>query len=162
MIRSCGFCSDTRLGSTENFSSLWILQPRNSHQSFIARGASPAWRRPTATWARTDESHSTPESGSLERPKASQRCRIAGRANDAIWKIYDGAISVLGRAERIEPATRPELLLALSFQHLKKFDEANHYLEMAKQRDPNNPEVSKIAGGLLSRDRNYPRCYSCS
>jgi tetratricopeptide (TPR) repeat protein len=69
---------------------------------------------------------------------------------------YNGAIGVLGRAERIEPATRPELLLALSFQHLKKFDEANHYLEMAKQRDPNNPEVQRSLAGYYRETGNYP------
>ncbi len=69
---------------------------------------------------------------------------------------YDGAITVLARAERIEPATRPELLLALSFQHLKKFDQANHYLEMAKQRDPNNPEVQRSLAGYYRETGNYP------
>ena len=73
---------------------------------------------------------------------------------------YDGAINVLGRAERLEPATRPELLLALSFQHLKKFDQANHYLDLAKQRDPNNPEVQRSLAGYYRETGNYPAAIS--
>src|SRR5580700_10056853 len=69
---------------------------------------------------------------------------------------YDGAINVLGRAERTEPGTRSELLLALSYQHLKQFDQANHYLEMAKQRDPNNPEVQRSMAGYYRETGNYP------
>ena len=69
---------------------------------------------------------------------------------------YDDAINVLGRAERTEPGTRSELLLALSYQHLKQFDQANHYLELAKQRDPNNPEVQRSMAGYYRETGNYP------
>jgi len=69
---------------------------------------------------------------------------------------YDAAINVLGRAERTEPGTRAELLLALSYQHLKQFDQANHYLELAKQRDPNNPEVQRSMAGYYRETGNYP------
>jgi len=69
---------------------------------------------------------------------------------------YDTAINVLGRAERAEPATRSELLLALSYQHLKQFDQANRYLALAKQRDPNNPEVQRSLAGYYRETGNYP------
>jgi tetratricopeptide (TPR) repeat protein len=69
---------------------------------------------------------------------------------------YDTAINVLGRAERTEPGTRSELLLALSYQHLKQFDQANRYLEMAKQRDPNNPEVQRSLAGYYREIGKYP------
>jgi len=69
---------------------------------------------------------------------------------------YDAAINVLGRAEREHPSTRSELLLALSYQHLKQFDQANRYLELAKQRDPNNPEVQRSLAGYYRETGNYP------
>jgi tetratricopeptide (TPR) repeat protein len=69
---------------------------------------------------------------------------------------YEAALNMLGRAERAEPATRSELLMALSYQHLKQFDQANHYLEMAKQRDPNNPEVQRSMAGYYRETGNYP------
>ena len=73
---------------------------------------------------------------------------------------YDTAVSVLGRAEQMQPSTRPELLMALSYQHLKKYDEANHYLELAKQRDPNNPEVQRSLAGYYRETGNYPAAIS--
>ena len=69
---------------------------------------------------------------------------------------YAAAIDVLGRAERLEPGTRSELLVALSYQHLKQFDQANHYLELAKQHAPNNPEVQRSLAGYYRETGNYP------
>jgi tetratricopeptide (TPR) repeat protein len=69
---------------------------------------------------------------------------------------YDAALKVLGRAERAEPGTRSELLIALSYQHLKQFDQANRYLELAKQHDPNNPEVQRSMAGYYRETGNYP------
>jgi len=69
---------------------------------------------------------------------------------------YNSALNVLGRAERTEPGTRSELLMALSYQHLKQFDQANHYLALAKQRDPNNPEVQRSMAGYYRETGNYP------
>jgi tetratricopeptide (TPR) repeat protein len=68
---------------------------------------------------------------------------------------YAGAIDVLGRAERLDPGTRSELLMALSYQHLKQLDQANHYLELAKQHAPNNPEVQRSMAGYYRETGNY-------
>ena len=69
---------------------------------------------------------------------------------------YAGALEVLGTAERLEPGTRSELLMALSYQHLKQFDQANHFLELAKQHAPNNPEVQRSLAGYYRETGNYP------
>ena len=69
---------------------------------------------------------------------------------------YAPALDWLGRAERIQPSTRPELLMALCYEHLKQLDLANHYLELAKQRAPNNPEVQRSAAGYYRETGNYP------
>jgi tetratricopeptide (TPR) repeat protein len=69
---------------------------------------------------------------------------------------YDQSLSVLGRAEQIQPEARTELLMALSYQRLKKFDEANRYLEAAKKRAPNNPEVLRSLAGFYRETGNYP------
>ena len=86
------------------------------------------------------------------------------RVNDAVMLgellmrsgDYNSALNVLGRAERTQPGTRSELLMALSYQHLKQFDQANHYLALAKQRDPNNPEVQRSMAGYYRETGNYP------
>ncbi len=58
-------------------------------------------------------------------------------------KDYEGAIDWLMRAERLRPDARSEVLLAISYQQLKRMDQANHYLELARHRDPNNPDVER-------------------
>lgn len=62
-------------------------------------------------------------------------------------KDYEAALDWLNKAERIQPDSRTELLLALSYQQLKRMDLADHYLESAKHRDPNNPDVGRSLAG---------------
>ncbi|MGA2848741.1 MAG: tetratricopeptide repeat protein [Terracidiphilus sp.] len=69
---------------------------------------------------------------------------------------YAEALDWLGRAERNQPSARSELLMALSYQHLNQMELASHYLEMAKRRDPNNPEVQRSMAGYYREAGNYP------
>jgi tetratricopeptide (TPR) repeat protein len=69
---------------------------------------------------------------------------------------YNEALDWLGKAERIQPGARSELLMALSYQHLKQMDLANRYLELAKRRDPNNPDVQRTLAGYYREVGNYP------
>ena len=68
---------------------------------------------------------------------------------------YDQALNVLARAEQTQASARTELLMALAYQRLKKYDEANRYLEAAKKRAPNNPEVSRALAGFYRETGNY-------
>lgn len=68
---------------------------------------------------------------------------------------YPGALSYFHRAEQLKPGTRSEVLMALSYQHLKKFDQANHYLELAKSRAPDNPEVQRSLAGYYLETGSY-------
>ena len=68
---------------------------------------------------------------------------------------YAGALEWLGRAERIKPDARPELLMAISYQHLKQLDEANRYLELAKRHAPDNPDVERSMAGYYRETGNY-------
>ncbi|HUY93846.1 MAG TPA: tetratricopeptide repeat protein [Terracidiphilus sp.] len=58
-------------------------------------------------------------------------------------KDYEGALKWLTRAESLRPDARSEVLLAISYQQLHQMDKANHYLEIARHRDPNNPDVER-------------------
>jgi len=69
---------------------------------------------------------------------------------------YTGALDWLLRAERIKPDARSEVLLAICYEHLKQMDQANHYLELAKRRDPNNPDVQRSLAGYYRQVGNYP------
>jgi tetratricopeptide (TPR) repeat protein len=68
---------------------------------------------------------------------------------------YAGALEWLGRAERLKPDARSELLLAISYQHLKQMDEANRYLELARHHAPDNPEVQRSMAGYYREVGNY-------
>ena len=69
-------------------------------------------------------------------------------------KDYKTAIDWLTRAERIRPDARAEVLLAMSYEQLKQYDEANRYLQMARTRDTNNPEVQRSLAGYFRAIRS--------
>jgi len=69
---------------------------------------------------------------------------------------YDRAVDVLGRVEQSSPNARVEVLLALSYEHQKQFDQANRYLELARRRAPGNPEVQRSLAGFYRKTGNYP------
>ena len=71
-------------------------------------------------------------------------------------KDYEAALDWLNKAERIQPDARTELLLALSYQQLKRMDMADHYLELAKHRDPNNPDVERSLAGYYRDAGDLP------
>ena len=68
---------------------------------------------------------------------------------------YAEAVDWLGRAERLKPDARPELLMAMAYQHLKQMDMADRYLEMAKRHAPDNPEVQRSMAGYYRAAGNY-------
>ncbi len=68
---------------------------------------------------------------------------------------YTEALSNLRRAEQSHPMARLELLLALCYRRLNQPDEAGRYLEMAKHRAPNDPEVQRSLAGYYRDTGNY-------
>jgi tetratricopeptide (TPR) repeat protein len=68
---------------------------------------------------------------------------------------YASAIEWLGRAERLTPDARPELLMGICYQHLKHMDQANNYLELAKRHAPGSPDVERSMAGYYRQNGNY-------
>ncbi|MGH9503240.1 MAG: tetratricopeptide repeat protein [Terriglobales bacterium] len=68
---------------------------------------------------------------------------------------YEEALTALRRAEQGQPSARLELLLALCYRHLNQPDQAGHYLELARQRAPNDPEVQRSMAGYYRDTGNY-------
>ncbi|MGA2652519.1 MAG: tetratricopeptide repeat protein [Terracidiphilus sp.] len=68
---------------------------------------------------------------------------------------YTGALDWLSKAERLRPDARSELLMAICFQHLKEMDQADKYLELAKHRAPDNPDVQRSMAGYYRETGNY-------
>lgn len=73
---------------------------------------------------------------------------------------YTEAIQWLQRAERVRPDARSELLLALSYQHENRMDLARRYLDMARSRAPNNPDVQRSLANYYRQVGNYPEAIS--
>ncbi|MFZ0631633.1 MAG: tetratricopeptide repeat protein [Acidobacteriaceae bacterium] len=65
------------------------------------------------------------------------------------------ALQTLGTAERMAPNARSEVLMAIAYQHQKNYDEAGHYLNLAKHRAPNNPDVERSLAGYYRQMGQY-------
>lgn len=70
---------------------------------------------------------------------------------------YSGALAWLKMAEKSRPGARSELLLATSYQRLNQMDLARQYLDLAKQRAPNNPEVQRALAGYYRDTGDYSK-----
>lgn len=68
---------------------------------------------------------------------------------------YTTALQPLTQAEHDQPSARAELLMALCYQHLNQMDLASRYLDMAKHRDPNNPDVQRSLAGYYREVGKY-------
>ncbi|MGO4212341.1 tetratricopeptide repeat protein [Terriglobus sp. YAF25] len=73
---------------------------------------------------------------------------------------YQEAKIWLEKAEHLEPAAQTELLLAIASQHLKQMDQAAHYLELAKGRAPNNPDVQRAFAAFYRDTGDYDKAVS--
>ena len=71
-------------------------------------------------------------------------------------KQYDQATQWLLKAEAQQQGARSELLLAICYQNMHQLDLADRYLEMAKRKAPNNPDVERSLAGYYREIHNYP------
>lgn len=70
---------------------------------------------------------------------------------------YKSAVDALSRADRFHPDARSELLMAICYEHDNKLDLANKYLEGAKKRAPDNPEIQRSLAGYYRELGKYPQ-----
>ncbi len=61
----------------------------------------------------------------------------------------------LRRAESMRANARAELLLALSYEHLKQMSLAGHYLDLAKHRNPDDPDVQRSLAAYYRETGSY-------
>ena len=104
---------------------------------------------------RTDDAESLLKQILVSNPKRADDALLLGdlymRSAD-----YIDALQWLSGAERVQPSARTELLMAICYQHLKQSDMANKYLESARRRAPDNPEVQRAMAGYYRDLGNYP------
>lgn len=67
----------------------------------------------------------------------------------------EDALKPLQRAEQTRSDARSELLIALAYERLNQFKEAERYLDLAKHRSPDNPEVVRSLAGFYRETGNY-------
>lgn len=60
---------------------------------------------------------------------------------------YAGAIEVLLKAEKLQPNIRAEVMLALCYRQKKQLDLAERYIQLAKKRAPDDPDVERTLAG---------------
>ena len=70
---------------------------------------------------------------------------------------YNDALQSLTTADRFASDARSELLLALCYEHLHQMDRANHYLQLARSRAPNNPDVERSLAGYYRQSGDYAK-----
>lgn len=70
---------------------------------------------------------------------------------------YDRALGVLKPADASQPSARVELLIALSYQRMKEFEQANHYLELARTHAPGSPEVERALAAYYRETGDYEK-----
>jgi len=68
---------------------------------------------------------------------------------------FDEALQRLQRAEQMHADSRSELLIAITYERLNQDKQAERYLDMAKHRSPNNPEVVRALAGFYREMGNY-------
>lgn len=73
---------------------------------------------------------------------------------------YSSAVDWLGKAERIRPDARAELLLALSYRQMKRPDLASRYLEMAEHRAPHDADVQRSLAAYYRETGKYREAIS--
>ncbi len=68
---------------------------------------------------------------------------------------YQDAVDTLNKAEQLQATPRSELLLASGYEHLSQPERANHFLQLAQQHAPDDPEVARSFGAFYREQGNY-------
>lgn len=68
---------------------------------------------------------------------------------------YTSAVDWIGRAEKLRPDARAEVLLAIAYQQLKQDNLASQYLAMAERHSPNNVDVLRTTAGFYRDTGKY-------
>jgi tetratricopeptide (TPR) repeat protein len=68
---------------------------------------------------------------------------------------YTRALQLLQRAESVQPSSRTELLMALAYQRNQQPGKAKELLELARGRNPRNPEVLRAIASYYRDTRDF-------
>ena len=153
-IRSCGSCLAMRPAWMPNSNSLRVAYTRGLRLNPGALDGLSGLAQTYSVVGRTDEAEHLLKQVISSDPRRRDDVQLLGslylRAGD-----YTNAIDWLRRAESLQPNARAELLLALAYQHLKQMNLASHYLDLARHRSPDDPDVQRSLAGYYRETGNY-------
>lgn len=66
-----------------------------------------------------------------------------------------GALDLLKRSDALQVSPRTELLIARAYDRLGNKEQSRHYLQLARQRGPRNPEVLRAVAGEYRDQGQY-------
>lgn len=86
-------------------------------------------------------------------PKSTDDLRLAGEL--FLFKDPKQSLTYFSRAEAVKPDARTELLVARAYQRLGDQTQARQWLDKARNRAPNNPEVLRSVAAFLRDSGQY-------
>jgi tetratricopeptide (TPR) repeat protein len=91
-------------------------------------------------------------------PKDANSLQLAGEL--LLQSDPKQALELLRRADQIQDAPHTDLLIAHAYEHLGQPDEANRYLNRARARGPQDPEVLRAVAGEYRDQGEYDKAIS--
>jgi tetratricopeptide (TPR) repeat protein len=91
-------------------------------------------------------------------PRSADDLRLAGE----LFLFHDPkqSLTYFSRAEAVKPDARTELLFARAYQRLGDQNQARQWLDRARNRAPNNPEVLRSVASFLRDSGQYDQAIS--
>src|SRR5215469_6025883 len=111
-----------------------------------------------AKMGKADEAKALLEKVLAANPRSTDDLRLAGEL--FLFQDPKQSLTYLSRAESIKPDARTELLVARAYQHLGDARQAREWLDRARNRAPNNPDVLRSIAGLLRDSGQYDQAIS--
>ena len=111
-----------------------------------------------AKMGKADEAEALLQKVLAASPRSTEDLRLAGEL--FLFQDPKQSLTYFSRAESIKPDARTELLLARAYQHLGDQRQSREWLDRARNRAPNNPEVLRSVAGLLRDSGQYDQAIS--
>jgi tetratricopeptide (TPR) repeat protein len=111
-----------------------------------------------ARMGKSDEAEATIQKVLAANPRSAEDLRLAGEL--FLFKDPKQSLGYFSRAEAVKPDARTELLTARAYQRLGQQSEALQWLDRARNRAPNNPDVLRAVASYLRESGQYDQAIS--
>ena len=111
-----------------------------------------------ARMGKSDEAEATVQKVLAANPRSADDLRLAGEL--FLFKDPKQSLGYFSRAEAVKPDARTELLVARAYQRLGQQDQARQWLDRARSRAPNNPDILRAVAAYLRETGQYDQAIS--